>query len=147
MKSLLFSTEVLYKNHWPWSQTNIFFKIPIFVKEILFFFMWMTKIVTFWSELSKMSIFFTFSYFSSLTSPEIEAYFKNFSKKKKRSRKRKLTKNSPVLTWYFMVVAQSSTNCWSETARSGTSRSNNSFISSGWWNSKTFSFLSFWALM
>lgn len=54
--------------------------------------------------------------------------------------------NLPVFTWYFSVVAQSSINCCNGNARSGTSKSNRRFISSGWWKSKTFSLRSFVAL-
>lgn len=52
----------------------------------------------------------------------------------------------PVFTWYFSVVAQSCTSCCSGSADSGTSRSSRRFISSGWWNSRTFSLRSLVAL-
>lgn len=45
--------------------------------------------------------------------------------------------DSPVLTWYLRVVAQSCTSCCSGRPLSGNSRSSRDFISSGWWNSKT----------
>lgn len=51
--------------------------------------------------------------------------------------------NLPVLTWYFSVVTQSWTSCCRGKPVSGTSKSSIFFISSGWWNSRTFSFRSF----
>lgn len=53
---------------------------------------------------------------------------------------------SPVFTWYFKVVAQSTINCCSGTGWSAISKSSSFFMSSGWWKSKIFSFRSLQAL-
>lgn len=50
--------------------------------------------------------------------------------------------HSPVFTWYFSVVAQSMISCCNGTGCSVISKSINFFISSGWWKSRIFSFLS-----